>query len=385
MTGSDITGPGVSVWVHDVIWGSLEISRIQKWAGKTRSDVTTDYRGGGSDPLLQCQNNTRCAQCLAPCADPEEVSPRPCSSLCEASPSPECLSSCEFLQAARGQRQGACAAPGRARGFEAACVRSCEADSDCGGGRKCCGNGCGHTCQAPRALFLGVPPRPRRALRFAERLPMLEVTWSPGVSTAQEPVVFLLQARSNLGPHPSEDGASAWETAAQTALPRALLPAPRPGRWFQFRVAAVNARGSRGFTTPSRHFLSTRDPVAPLAPADLRVVGEVVHSDGSVSVEIAWAPPPEPDIPPRHFRVTWGKAMGGERRRMTVDATQHSAVLPRLHPGKYELQLQAVAFWGEKRLLGSRAELQFSAANPAPDEVTTTSNLLLPDRAITEG
>lgn len=68
------------------------------------------------------------------------------------------------------------------------------------------------------------------------------------------------------------------------------------------------------------------DPVAPLAPADLRVVGEVVHSDGSVSVEIAWAPPPEPDIPPRHFRVTWGKAMGGERRRMTVDAVRGHGV-----------------------------------------------------------
>lgn len=36
-------------------------------------------------------------------------------------------------------------------------------------------------------------------------------------------------------------------------------------------------------------------------------------------------------------------------------------VLPLLRPGEYTLQLQAIAFWGKKRLLGARAELRFSA------------------------
>ncbi|XP_028636054.1 anosmin-1 [Grammomys surdaster] len=196
-----------------------------------------------------------------------------------------------------------------------------------------------------------------------------------------QPCNSFCEARSNLGLDPIKDGTSAWETVAQTALPRALLPAPRPGRWFQFRVAA---HGSRGFTAPSRHFLSTRDPAAPPAPANLRVVRVVGHSDGSVSVEIAWAPDSEPDVPPHHFRVTWGGAGGKARRRMTLDATQHSVVLPQLRPGDYAMQLQAVAFWGEKRLLGARAELQFSAA-PAPDGVAMTSDFPPPDNAITEG
>lgn len=32
----------------------------------------------------------------------------------------------------------------------------------------------------------------------------------------------------------------------------------RASRWYQFRVAAVNVHGTRGFTAPSKHFRSSR-------------------------------------------------------------------------------------------------------------------------------
>lgn len=44
----------------------------------------------------------------------------------------------------------------------------------------------------------------------------------------------------------------------QIAEERVLLTDIRPSRWYQFRVAAVNVHGTRGFTAPSKHFRSSR-------------------------------------------------------------------------------------------------------------------------------
>uniref|UniRef100_A0A8C9GLS7 WAP four-disulfide core domain protein 5 n=1 Tax=Piliocolobus tephrosceles TaxID=591936 RepID=A0A8C9GLS7_9PRIM len=59
----------------------------------------------------------------------------------------ECLTSCEFLKYILLVKQGDCPAPEKASGFAAACVESCEVDNECSGVKKCCSNGCGHTCQ----------------------------------------------------------------------------------------------------------------------------------------------------------------------------------------------------------------------------------------------
>lgn len=68
----------------------------------------------------------------------------------------ECVTSAEFLQSLQTQKQGDCPSPQRASGFAAACVESCNADRECSGSKKCCSNGCGHTCQAPTNLYKGM-------------------------------------------------------------------------------------------------------------------------------------------------------------------------------------------------------------------------------------
>lgn len=67
----------------------------------------------------------------------------------------ECVTSREFLASLRSSRQGDCPPPQRAAGFAAACVESCSLDQHCPSPRKCCSNGCGHTCQAPANLYKG--------------------------------------------------------------------------------------------------------------------------------------------------------------------------------------------------------------------------------------
>lgn len=51
---------------------------------------------------------------------------------------------------------------------------------------------------------------------------------------------------------------------SQTTEEGARLGDIRPGRWYQFRVAATNTRGTRGFTTPSRHIHASRGPTLTL-------------------------------------------------------------------------------------------------------------------------
>lgn len=48
------------------------------------------------------------------------------------------------------------------------------------------------------------------------------------------------------------------DTSPQTTDERVQLMDIRPSRWYQFRVAAVNVHGTRGFTAPSKHFRSSK-------------------------------------------------------------------------------------------------------------------------------
>ncbi|ELK07556.1 Anosmin-1 [Pteropus alecto] len=91
----------------------------------------------------------------------------------------ECLTSCEFLKYVLSVRQGDCPAPERASGFAAACVESCDVDSECSGVKKCCSNGCGHTCQVPKTLYKGEEEGPSPTLRTLVNLGPLEYQLSP--------------------------------------------------------------------------------------------------------------------------------------------------------------------------------------------------------------
>ncbi|TKS65815.1 Influenza virus NS1A-binding protein -like protein A [Collichthys lucidus] len=127
----------------------------------------------------------------------------------------ECVTSREFLTSLRSSRQGDCPPPQRATGFAAACVESCSSDQHCPSPRKCCSNGCGHTCQAPANLYKGVPLKPRREMSFVEDSEgNVKVAWVSKFNVSVEPIVYMLQSRWNVGIHPSEDHASPWTTVA---------------------------------------------------------------------------------------------------------------------------------------------------------------------------
>ncbi|XP_006892415.1 PREDICTED: anosmin-1-like [Elephantulus edwardii] len=342
---------------------SLQITRI--------SAFFQHFQNNGS--LVWCQNHKQCSKCLEPCKESWDLRRHQCQSFCEPlfpKKNYECLTSCEFLKYILSVKQGDCPAPERASGFAAACVESCEVDNECSGVKKCCSNGCGHTCQVPKTLYKGVPLKPRKELRFTE-LPsgQLEIKWSSKFNISIEPVIYVVQRRWNLGIHPSEDDATHWQTLVQTTDERVQLADIRPSRWYQFRVAAVNVHGTRGFTAPSKHFRSSRDPSAPPAPAHLRLANSTINSDGSVTVTVVWDLPEEPDIPVHHYKVFWSWTVGSKslvptkkKRRKTADGALNAATLEHLQPGSsYLVELQAVSYWGQTRLKSPKASLHFTS------------------------
>ncbi|XP_022415514.1 anosmin-1 [Delphinapterus leucas] len=341
---------------------SLQITRI--------SAFFQHFQNNGS--LVWCQNHKQCSKCLEPCKVSWDLRKQQCQSFCEPlfpKKNYECLTSCEFLKYILSVKQGDCPAPEKASGFAAACVESCEVDSECSGVKKCCSNGCGHTCQVPKTLYKGVPLKPRKELRFTElQSGQLEIKWSSKFNISIEPVIYVVQRRWNYGIHPSEDDATHWQTVAQTTDERVQLTDIRPSRWYQFRVAAVNVHGTRGFTAPSKHFRSSKDPSAPPAPANLRLANSTINNDGSVTVTIVWDLPEEPDIPVHHYKVFWSWTVSGKslvptkkKRRKTTGGSQNSVTLEPLQPDcDYTVELQAVTYWGQTRLKSAKVSLQFT-------------------------
>ncbi|NXR83896.1 KALM protein, partial [Pycnonotus jocosus] len=322
--------------------------------------------------------------CLEPCKESWDLKKNHCQSFCEPlfpKKNYECLTSCEFLKYILSVKQGDCPAPEKASGFAAACVESCEADIECSGVKKCCSNGCGHTCQIPKNLYKGVPLKPRKELKFIEHQSGdLEVKWSSKFNISIEPVIYVVQRRWNQGIHPSEDDATNWQTVAQTTEERVRLPDIRASRWYQFRVAAVNVHGTRGFTAPSKHFRSSRDPSAPPAPSNIRIANISANNDGSVNAMITWDLPEEPDIPVHHYKVFWSWTYSKyvipakKKRRKTTDGAQNYVVLEGLQPNSnYNVELQAVTRWGQIRLKSAKVSLHFSTTQDIRSNKERTS------------
>ncbi|MBN3321940.1 KALM protein, partial [Atractosteus spatula] len=427
------------------------------------TQLAASFRNLQNNEILGwCESHRRCAQCLQPCKElwesRRDLSHKPCEK------HHECVTSSEFLRSIRVQKQGDCPPPQKASGFAAACVESCAADRDCAGTRKCCPNGCGHTCQTPANLFKGeghvlrVPLKPRKDMSFSEDgAGLVEVSWKSRFNVSVEPVLHILQRRWNYGIHPSEDEATPWQTVCmvhenghsslpavtpsgiipsvyrdaitpdfidlkdglfacsahhglgevflefpqwallllgssassaggegvcrlrETVEDRALLRDLRPHRWYQFRVSAVNAHGTRGFTTPSKHFLSSRDPIPPEPPRSIRSGNVTAGADGRVNVVLRWDPPREEDLAIRHYRVSWGPqepSTAGQEDKMensrVTEGVTPEIELEGLQPStSYLVQVQAIAYWVQKRLKSVRSQFVFTT--PAAGEGFSSS------------
>ncbi|XP_069755216.1 anosmin-1b [Narcine bancroftii] len=330
--------------------------------------LSASFRSLQNDEILTwCEGHRRCTQCLQPCKELWNTNEKQCQQKCEKHH--ECLTSCEFLKSIQTVKQGNCPAPQKASGFAAACIQSCNTDTECPNIRKCCYNGCGQTCQAPTNLFKGVPLKPRKEMSFTEgKNGKFSVRWMSRFNVTMEPVFYILQRRWNSGMYPSEDDASKWDTVAYTTEEHVSLKNMRPNIWYQFRVAAVNNHGTRGFTTPSKHFHSSRDPSPPSPPRNLRKGNFTARHNGAFSLRIHWDPPQEEDLYIHHYKIYWSQWVSRKTVFLTkkenwkiIDGVKDEIEIGDLQPNtQYLLQIQAVANWGQKRLKSTKTLFFFT-------------------------
>ncbi|WAR28258.1 KALM-like protein [Mya arenaria] len=277
----------------------------------------------------RCKNHHQCYQCMKPCAVTEnELKKHNCNSFCEASET-ECQSSCEFLHYTYLYKPGDCPRPESAAGFEAVCLASCRADSDCPEETKCCPNLCGYVCRKPDFSKHPLPPVPMN-LMFEERRQgrSLYVSWDVSRGSGAFPSDSDSPQGSSMVPSDdfvkSPTGGSQHLVPAIRAGSRRRSPVPsvevfvlermnttslRPtlqsshllspmhaGHWYKFRVAMVTPSGSRGYSQPSTPFKSSRRVGKAMPPQNI-TEGATTLRKGLVDVTIHWAPPRYSDLP----------------------------------------------------------------------------------------
>ncbi|KAG8003179.1 Anosmin-1, partial [Nibea albiflora] len=211
--------------------------------------------------------------------------------------------------------------------------------------------------------------KPRREMSFVEDSEgNVKVAWVSKFNVSVEPIVYMLQSRWNVGIHPSEDHASPWTTVAMTLSEDVVLSDLRPQRWYQFRVAAINSHGSRGFTTPSKHYISSKDPSPPEPPMNVRVSNQTLDRTSSqpstqftertgLSVTKQGTENTQDD---EDYDDSKDDEDGGSNYAVTVSA-QCELWLQGLQPAtSYFLSVQTVAYWGQKRLKSPRAQIVFT-------------------------
>uniref|UniRef100_A0A4W5RGI1 Anosmin 1b n=1 Tax=Hucho hucho TaxID=62062 RepID=A0A4W5RGI1_9TELE len=111
------------------------------------------------------------------------------------------------------------------------------------------------------------------------------------------------------------------------------------------------------------------DPFPPEAPQSVRAGNETQERDGSSGgVQILWDPPKEGDLPVHHYKVTCSVRHAirpsAQDRKDSARVTQGAVCemdLQGLLPGtSYLIQVQAISYWGQKRLKSGRAQLTFT-------------------------
>lgn len=308
--------------------------------------------------------------------------------------SKETKAMCKSQCRANEKKPGTCPASDTPR-WQEACATACNADSQCDGTQRCCHHGCGSACSEPIDLLTipGLPAMPKLEEPREKRRSVV-VRWSDGVGdTAREvpgPIFYVLEEQHHLGPKYEEMRLGEWNLLLRTNKTKvSLRNALKPGRWYRFRVAAVSASGTRGFSAPSPPFTPRRGPRPPPAPKKLRVRPVRVRN-GIVTVRLEWKEP-NSDLPVMRYKVFWSrrvKGLGGELdsvlvNHQTVPKDQSYLEIRDLLPNSmYFLQVQTISQFGVGKLRSEKASIFYNTTS-SPELVPEAAALRREDRKIT--
>nr|CAD7403671.1 unnamed protein product [Timema poppensis] len=321
---------------------------IESHIGKRYSSLDVNAVVGIEDAVLA-------ARCTSVCWKPGKINSS-CVSLCASTPV---------------VKPGHCPDAESLTVFDTVCLDACSQDSACPQTHKCCRHDCGATCQEAQGLRTvpGLPDIPSNITVMERRRGrVVSIHWlgqeTPGL-------LYLLEQRQHVGHHFSQDRLGPWMSSHRSSRPSATLKgALKPGRWYEFRVAAVSANGTRGFSEPSQPFtlsignfyesgskgtaiLVTARPKPPGPPEDLTVQSRP-NGNGTYWGLLKWKHPRNSDLPVQKYKVFWSRRFQEKAAASVLDVTQ--IVLNNLQAHSlYFLQVQALAQFGRDRLKGEKA------------------------------
>ncbi|XP_064615710.1 anosmin-1-like [Liolophura sinensis] len=323
----------------------------------------------GTNFLDDCLKDFQCAACVRPCHHANiTTSLANCHRYCQAGES-ACVETCGFLKLAHTTKPGSCHAPEAATGFEAACIQSCTKDGDCGDHLKCCSNGpdCGFTCQKPDKLSQDIPKMPHFVKVTESRKGRAAIVNWHGAKVSNDSlvpptVIYVLQYRHILSPKPNWGFNTPWLVVTQTTRRNYLVRNIQPGHWYQFRVAAVVANGTNGFTDPTAAFKSSQEIQAPSPPRNLTQAGFTIH-DGKIDLNMSWLAPSRTDLPIIKYKLYWSQRLRAITAQMVslyvhkqnVPANRTWTVIKGLNSDTtYFIQVEAIARQGDYRMKSQR-------------------------------
>ncbi|XP_063930642.1 anosmin-1 [Zophobas morio] len=267
--------------------------------------------------------------------------------------------------------------------FDAVCLDTCHQDSQCFALTKCCRHSCGITCQNPVELSTakGVPDVPQDVkVTGGPKKKTVFLEWTSQIFAApNSTTLFVIEERHHTGHNFIEKHLSDWSFCGRSPRPSQILKTiVKPGRWYQFRVAAVNENGTKGFSDTSPVFNIAVRPRPPKPPQNVTVSGLWSTSNGTLMGELRWSPP-RSDLPIQRYKVFWSRRLHGAKpldsvlvHQQVVPKEQTRFLLQDLQPNSlYFLQIQALVQYGKKRLKSQKSALilnttDYISAPPTP-------------------
>ncbi|XP_064549721.1 anosmin-1 [Drosophila montana] len=282
-----------------------------------------------------------------------------------------CLDPCK-LELLRAPRAGSCPSSALlARQARLSCLDNCVYDHDCLEVQKCCASACGPVCAEPLGVRNAsqLPPIPKILRYKLPRSHKVELT----IELSLLPCYFHVEVRSHIGRIFTPRKLGMWQSQPTEKIletrdgPSKLMDIffnIRPGRWYQVRVAAVNAFGFRGYSQPSHAFTLASNPKPPKAPNDVRVTSK--HYDGRryMSVKVVWCPS-KSNLPVEKYKITWSLYVSSADQQIyTLYAyvrDTHQFEIKKLRPNSsYYIQVQAMSIIGLRRLKSEQTALLYN-------------------------
>lgn len=298
-----------------------------------RLQTQVDLRKTLKHHIIQlCKDDATCSACSTPCREQfDDI--KACKKSCVASDDREtCEDSCHYLQTIYQEKPGACPAVSNSSNYE--CSALCQMDGDCPETQKCCSSGCSRQCLKPKASDIKLLPIPRNiSVQERKRKRSIIIRWATGrlskSQMAQNANLFLVQWRWGL--HADEFGMTEWQTVTVRNKPYAILKhLLSPGRFYEFRIAAVSQDGSLGFSAPSKPFKISKEAKAPPPPKDISLGSSKLVESGLWNQMVQWNPPPS-DLPIKNYQISWAASTKSEadafeetmRKKSTLEFAAH--------------------------------------------------------------